>query len=72
MSLLIRVLLLAAVGWFLYRSYIRWQMQNQQRGDAPPQERFEPMVRCKGCGTYLPANTLSPAQRCGACEQRPS
>jgi hypothetical protein len=69
MSLLIRVLLLVGIGWLLYRSYIRWQLQNQQR-QAPPQDRFEPMVRCTGCGTYLPASTLSPNQRCGACEQR--
>ena len=68
MSLLIRVLLLVGIGWLLYRSYIRWQTQNQQR-NLPPQERFETMVRCEGCGTYLPANTLSPSRRCGACEQ---
>lgn len=70
MYLLIRVLLLVAVGWLLYRSYVRWQLQNRQ-GKVPPPERFEPMSRCAGCGTYLPSNTLSPNQRCGACEQRP-
>lgn len=69
MSLLIRVLLLVGIGWLLYRSYIRWQTQNRQR-NVPPPERFEPMSRCASCGTYLPSNTLSQNQRCGACEQR--
>lgn len=69
MSLLIRVLLLVAIGALLYRSYVRWQLQSRQR-NAPPPERFEPMARCASCGTYLPSNTLSPSQRCGACEQK--
>jgi len=70
MAFLIRVLLLAGIGWLLYRAYIRWQTtQNQHRG-APPPEKFEPMSRCTGCGLYLPSQSLSPSQRCGSCEQK--
>ena len=68
MSLLIRVFFLAAVGWLLYRAYIRWQTGNQ-RGDTPPQP-LQTVARCEGCGTYLPVQTLSPIGRCGACEQK--
>ncbi|MCX7061319.1 MAG: hypothetical protein NTZ11_10560 [Gammaproteobacteria bacterium] len=68
MSLLIRVLFLAAVGWLLYRAYIRWQV-GDRRGSRPP-EPLQTVARCEGCGTYLPVQTLSPQGRCGACEQK--
>ena len=67
MSLLLRVLFLAAVGWFLYRAYIRWA-GGRPRRDTPP-EALQTVARCTGCGTYLPVHTLSPEQRCGACQQ---
>lgn len=68
MSLLIRLFLLAAIGWLLYRAYIRWATGNSRRGDQPP-EALQTVARCEGCGTYLPVHTLSPEQRCGACQK---
>lgn len=68
MSLIIRMLLLAAVGWLLYRAYLRWATGHQRRGG--PQQALPTVVRCEGCGALLPAETLSATQRCGACEQR--
>lgn len=68
MSLLIRVLLLGVVGWLLYRAYIRWATGHDRRGGPP--DALPTVVRCEGCGALLPAQTLSPTQRCGACEQR--
>ncbi len=67
MSLLIRVFFLAAVGWLLYRAYIRWQTGNSRSGTPP--EPLQTVARCAGCGAYLPVQTLSPIGRCGACEQ---
>ena len=68
MSLLIRVFFLAAVGWLLYRAYIRRQTGNPRGSNAPDQ--LQTVARCEGCGTYLPVQTLSPLGRCGACEQK--
>lgn len=68
MSLLIRLFFFAAVGWLLYRAYIRWQTDN--RRGTPPPEPLQTVARCEGCGTYLPVQTLSPQGRCGACEQQ--
>jgi len=68
MSLLLRVLFLAAVGWLLYRAYLRWSLGQDRRGGPP--DALQTVARCEGCGTWLPVQTLSPDQRCGACERR--
>lgn len=62
-----RLLLLGAVA------YLVWRMLNPpqrrpgpgQRPAAPPD--YEPMARCKQCGTHLPVASLSPSGRCGRC-----
>lgn len=62
-----RFLILGAVA------YLVWRMLNppqrntgsHRRPAAPPD--YEPMTRCKQCGTHLPVASLSPSGRCGRC-----
>ncbi|GAC1633777.1 MAG: hypothetical protein NVS9B10_29360 [Nevskia sp.] len=66
---LFRLLVLIGLGWLVYRLLQKWRIEISPRDPRPPAERFEPMARCAGCGLYLPAQSLSPGQRCGACEK---
>lgn len=62
-----RLLLLGAVA------YLVWRMLNPPRRRSDPSPRptpppdYEPMARCKQCGTHLPVVALSPSGRCGRC-----
>ncbi|WP_043114215.1 hypothetical protein [Solimonas soli] len=62
---LFRLLLLAAAA------YVFWRLLKiSSRAPLPPAQdepHYEAMARCAGCGTYLPARSLSRSGRCGRC-----
>lgn len=65
---LLRLLLIAAAGWLIWRLVHQVRMQLSQR---PPQEpeAFQKMARCSRCGTFLPANSLNSQGQCGRCSE---
>ena len=68
-----RLLVLLGLGWLVYRLLQNWRVEITPRHPPqPPPDRFEPMARCTSCGLHLPAQSLSPAGRCGACEKNRS
>ena len=66
--MIVRLLLLVALGWIAWRLYQQFQ-RGQALRQPPPQDQFEPMQRCAKCGTYLPAKALSSDGRCGRCSE---
>lgn len=64
---ILRFLLLVAAAWLIWRIVRQVRGQLQQR--RPPADEFEPMARCAGCGTFLPARSLNAAGRCGRCSE---
>ena len=68
---MLRLLVLAALA------FLAWYLLNKLGvigGPRPPVaqgQEYEPMARCAGCGTFLPAKTLGDDGRCGACRQLP-
>lgn len=64
---ILRLLLLVAAAWLIWRivRQVRGQLQQRQR----PTEVFEPMARCSQCGTYLPARSLNASGKCGRCSE---
>ena len=67
---LFRLLLLGAAIYFVWRFLSRTQrpVPATVRGDAARSPRYEAMQRCTGCGTHLPARSLSAAGRCTRCD----
>lgn len=64
-----RLLILAGLGWFVWRVLQSWGR------DEPPRplrrrgpEEFEKMARCLGCGVHLPRGSLNDHGRCRQCE----
>lgn len=65
---ILRLLLLVAAAWLVWRIVRQVRAQLQQRR-PPPTDAFEPMARCAQCGTFLPANALSASGKCGRCSE---
>ncbi len=65
--MIVRLLLLAGLGWLVWRFIQQWQakLQRPPAQDAPPV--YELMQRCTDCGAYLPSKALSRSGRCGRC-----
>lgn len=61
MTLLIRLLLLAALGWFIYRTVRRWL---DAKAALPPATPGDPqtMARCAHCGVHLPPGESTHSQ----------
>ena len=62
---ILRLLLLVAAAWLIWRIVRRGRAQLEQR--RKPADEFEPMARCAQCGTFLPARSLDAAGKCGRC-----
>ena len=61
MALLIRLLLLAALGWFIYRTVRRWLDSKAVPPPAPPGDP-QTMQRCAHCGMHLPPGECTHSQ----------
>ncbi len=71
-NVLIRILLLLALGWFAWRLYRTLRPRLDQRppdpGSTPDTATtYEPMARCARCGVHAPASALSKSGLCGRC-----
>lgn len=73
MGFLLRVALLAAAIWLLWRLWtkLRPMLGSGPTAEPPAPPQFEPMARCSQCGTHLPAKALAPDGRCGRCAALP-
>lgn len=66
---LLRLLLLAAAIWLVWRIVRQVRGQLQRRPPPPEVDSYEPMAPCARCGTYLPAKSLNKAGLCGRCSE---
>ncbi len=66
---ILRLLLLIAAVWLVWRIVRQVRGQLQQQRKPPPVEEFEAMARCAKCGTYLPSKSLTAAGLCGHCSE---
>lgn len=62
-----RFLLLCAVAYLVWRMLNPPQRRPESNPRPAPPPDYEPMARCKQCGTHLPVTALSPSGRCGRC-----
>lgn len=62
---ILRLLLLVAAVWLVWRivRQVRGQLQQRQG----PTDEFEPMARCAQCSTFLPARALDAEGKCARC-----
>jgi len=66
---LLRLLLIAAAGWLVWRLIHQVRAQLSQRPPEPPAEDYQQMARCNRCGTFLPAQSLNSRGLCGRCSE---
>lgn len=66
---LFRVLLLGLALYLIWRLIGHSRAGLRREPPGTPEKQFEPMQRCSGCGTYLPASSLSKNGRCGRCSE---
>jgi hypothetical protein len=62
-----RLLVLAAIGWFVFRVVRSWSAQPAPRRPNPDQ--YELMARCGRCGVHVPRDAISERGRCSNCEK---
>ena len=79
--MILKLILLAGAAYFAFRAIAQWQAQlrgpprppdprdsrDSRDSREPEQKPFELMQRCRGCGAYLPVDSLSRSGRCGRC-----
>jgi hypothetical protein len=63
-----RLLMLAAIGWFVFRIVRSWSAQPAGTRRPGP-EQYELMARCGRCGVHVPRDAVSERGRCTACEK---
>ena len=66
---ILRLLLLLAAVWLVWRVVRQIRAQLARQDPAPPTDVYEPMARCAGCGTYLPVKSLNSGGLCGRCSE---
>ncbi|SFF38444.1 hypothetical protein SAMN04488120_103108 [Fontimonas thermophila] len=66
---LLRLLLLAAAIWLIWRIVRQVRTQLRHKPPPPAADHYEPMARCNKCGTFLPARSLNTQGLCGRCSE---
>lgn len=67
---LFRLLLLAAAAWVVWRLWRAVRARLAPPPEPPPgADRFEPMARCRRCGTHLPVASLTRSGHCIKCAE---
>jgi uncharacterized protein len=68
MGKLLLLILLAIVGWLVFKALNR--PSRQDRSDQPAGQSPEPMVKCAHCGIHLPQSEgLAKGERYYCCEE---
>ncbi len=67
----LRILLLVAAAWLVWRIFrqVRAQLQQQPPPGDVRDELYEPMAQCAKCGTHMPEKTLNSKGTCGRCSE---
>ena len=68
---LLRLLLLLAVGWFIWRAVLRGAIATRPsppRTDPP--EDYLPLTKCAICGAHIPRPSNNAAPICERCRSR--
>lgn len=65
--MLVRLILIAVAIWLGVKLWRKLQRSSGEVRGPRDLDRFEPMVRCRQCGVYLPRSAASASGLCGKC-----
>jgi hypothetical protein len=64
---LLRLLLLAAIGWFIWRLLLRASIPAQPPPSRTGKEEYLPLTQCTICGVHIPRPPDGRAPICERC-----